>query len=148
LGVNGARITDMDTNYATHTAPSFNAATANVLILEAGINDIYNAETQSTIDTAVRSYCAKARATGFKVYLQTVAASNSSWNSGLETVRQAVNVDRRTNWPSYCDGLIDVAADAAFSNPADTTYFYPDQIHWTAAADTVVANLIKAAVGL
>jgi hypothetical protein len=149
LGVDGARLTNMDTNYATHTAPSFNAATCNILILEGGINDIYNAGTQSSIDASVRSYCGKARATGFKVYLQTVAASNGyGWNSSLETIRQAVNTDRRTNYASYCDGLIDVDADAAFSNPANTTYFQSDQLHWTTAADTVVANLVKARFGL
>jgi hypothetical protein len=138
----------LDADYATHVASNYNSSTANILVVQGGINDIYHGATTADIDTAVRSYCAKGRATGFKVYLMTVTASNDFWNSGLETARLAVNTDRRTNWAAYCDGLIDVDANAAFSDPNNATYFQSDHLHWTTAADTIVANLVKTAVGL
>lgn len=139
----------LDADYPTNVAPYFSATTANILIVEGGINDIYNGGTAAGMDTAIRSYCAQARVTGFMVYVQTIAASNGyGWSSPQETIRQAVNTDRRANWASYCDGLIDVDANAAFSNPANTTYFQSDQLHWTTAANTVVANLVKTGFGL
>ena len=141
----------MDANYASHTAPSYNAATANILILEGGINDIYNAGTQSSINTSIRSYSAKARATGFKIYVMTltpVMPGAYGWGSSLETIRQAVNTDRRTNWAAYCDGLIDVDSNSTISDPTNRTYYLTDGLHWTSKTNDIVADMVQAAVGV
>jgi hypothetical protein len=63
--------------------------------------------------------------------------------SGTPPIVAAVNADRRANWASYCDGLIDIAIDPAFSDSSNRTYFQADSTHWTTAADTVVANMVK-----
>lgn len=144
VGESGAQSGYLDTNYATRTGSQFSATTANVLIVEVGINDIYNGGTVATIDASIRSYCAKARATGFKVYLQTITPSNGyGWTSGWESIRQAVNTDRRSNWASYCDGLIDTAANPALSNTADGTHYQSDQLHWTTLTDSIVAGMAQ-----
>jgi hypothetical protein len=134
----------MDTNYATNVAPHYNALTANILLLEGGGNDIPGGGTATTIGASVRSYCAKAQATGFYVYLMTMPPIGT----GDQSVITAINADRRTNWASFCDGLIDIAADSAFSDPTNHTYFQADDVHWTTAADTVVANLVRARFGV
>jgi hypothetical protein len=151
LGVAGQQLSGMDMDYATHTAPSFNSTTANTLVLTGGINDIISGGgTQSSIDTSIRSYVAKAKATGFKVYITTmtpVTVGTNSFTSGMETIRQAVNTDRVTNWAQYADGLIDLAANASLSDSTNTAQ-YLDNIHWTNASNNVVADLVRAGVGL
>jgi hypothetical protein len=148
LGIDGQSIATMDANYAANVAPRFNASTANVLILEGGANDIVGNVTASQIDASVRSYCAKARATGYKVYLLTMPPFPQGGIIGgaPSPTIAAVNADRRANWAQYCDGLVDIAANSAFSDDTNRTYFQADQTHWTTAADTVVANMVKTAV--
>jgi hypothetical protein len=141
LGIDGQSMFTMDANYATNVAPRFNASTANVLILEGGGNDIPGGGTATSIGASVRSYCAKARATGFKVYLMTMPPIGL----GDQSVELAINADRRATWQTYCDGLIDIAANPAFSDPTNHTYFQADNVHWTTAADTIVANMVKTA---
>jgi hypothetical protein len=148
LGISGQTIATMNANYAANVAPRFNASTANALILEGGANDIIGNATASQIDASVRSYCAKARATGYKVYLLTMPPFPQGGVIGgaPSPTIAAVNADRRANWAQYCDGLIDIAANPAFSDDTNRTYFQADQTHWTTAADAVVANMVKTAV--
>jgi lysophospholipase L1-like esterase len=144
FGVNGWQSYITDGNYPTREGPAYNAATANVLILEVGVNDIYAGNRSvSDVDTSVRSFCAQGRASGYKVYVMTIAAA--SMNTAQETERLAINSDRRANWSAYCDGLIDIAANSAFSDTTNATYYQSDGVHWTTAADAVVANLVKVA---
>jgi lysophospholipase L1-like esterase len=141
MGIDGQSMATMDANYAANIAPLFNASTANVLILEGGGNDLPGGGTATTIGASVRSYCAKARATGFKVFLMTMPPININNDARID----AINADRRSTWASYCDGLIDIAADPAFSDVGNRTYYQTDNTHWRTAADTVVANLVKVA---
>jgi lysophospholipase L1-like esterase len=145
FGANGWRSYQTDGNYPTREGPAYNAATANVLILEIGVNDIFAGNrSASDIDASVRSFCAQGRATGYRVYLMTIAAAGLT--GAGESERQAVNADRRANWASYCDGLIDIAANPVFSDSTNRTYYQSDSVHWTTAADAVVANLVKTAL--
>jgi hypothetical protein len=147
IGIGGKTLVAMDADYASHTAPNYSPTSANILVIEGGINDCYQGGTPSGTAAAIRSYCAKARATGYKVYIMTLTPSlGYGWSGSNESLRQAINTDRRTNWASYCDGLIDVAASSAMSDPMNSTYFQSDLLHWTTAGNAVVANLVKTAV--
>jgi lysophospholipase L1-like esterase len=146
LGISGKKLVDMDATYTSYTAPNYVPGAINYLIVEGGINDIYNGGTASGLATAIRSYCAKAKATGFKVYITTLTPSSGygfTSPSNLETIRQTVNTDRRNNWPSFADGLIDL--DAALPNSADQKYYNSDGLHYNAEGDAVIAVLVWAA---
>jgi len=88
------------------------------------------------------SYCNSRKASGFKVLVFTILPRTGIAGAN-ETARVAINALIVANWASYADGVVDVAADARFSDYNDTTYFQADKTHLTDAGETVVAGLAK-----
>jgi lysophospholipase L1-like esterase len=141
-GVNGQTLVSMDSGYATNTAPSY-STTYNTLVILGGTNDLSSSVAAATLGTAIRSYAAKAKATGFKVIVATVPPSTVI-TSAKETERTAYNTDLRNNWGSFADGIVDFAAISQFSDPTNTTYFR-DGTHPTAAGYALMAEAVRVA---
>ncbi len=142
-GVNSRTIDTMRANYVTEVRPEL-TATLNQVIILGGINDILiNSTSAVDIDADLRAFCATARADGAKVYVGTltpVSTSYPDWTSAKETIRQAVNTDRRANWQQYADGLKDFGGDSRLSDPNNATY-YGDGLHMTTAGYGVMAEV-------
>lgn len=97
------------------------------------------------------TYCQHRRAAGWKVFVCTIlprAFVDASIH--FEIKRQAVNTSFRGTWPSYADGLIDLAADHRIGDDGDqfdTTYYRNgDFVHPNAAGAQVIADLVAQAI--
>lgn len=76
------------------------------------------------------------------------APSSSNALSPLGTLVQAVNAELVAHPTSYCDYVIDLAADARFSvgNRAciNTTFYNADRVHFTDTGEQAAADVIRA----
>lgn len=120
----------------------------NVCVYWLGTNDIYNwsrtaVQAQTDLETKVNAMLA---AGADEVYVLTMIKRGAA-TGALETARQDYNTSIAARAGTVGYTVIDVAANAAFSNPANTTY-YTDTIHLTDAGYAIVAGLVEAALGL
>lgn len=148
IAVSGRRLFTMDDEYATASAPFYDVITLNRLVIMGGINDIRAHGADDTdLQTWIQSYCGKAQATGFEVWVCTLMPCSSSWNSTKETYRDDYNTWLRANYATFADGLIDYEAETELSDSTDTTYF-ADGLHPTHVGLRVMANTVKATLSL
>jgi len=145
VGVSGDTFATRDTNYAAVVAPLYGVGLRDAVFILAGTNDIANAgATDLTLRTIAQSYCGKARATGYKVYIGTIIArSDAGWNGTKEGYRTAYNTWLKANFASFADGVIDFDAIPQSQNPADTTYFQTDLVHPTNALAQLFADAVR-----
>ena len=120
-----------------------------IAIIWLGTNDIYNlARTAAQVQTDLETWVTARLGAGVNtVYVLTMIKRQGAIGAN-ETSRTTLNgtIASRAGTVGYT--VIDVAANAAFSNTADTTYYDADTIHLTNAGYAVVASLVKAATGL
>lgn len=116
-----------------------------VLALEV-TNDLYfGASPRDAVDR-LWEYCVTVRAYGprVRVFAYTVLPRGNG-DPTFEGRRLQANRHLRTEWVTYCDGLVDIAADPRLSDADDTTYFV-DGVHPTALGTEALASLTASAM--
>src|SRR5262249_39426012 len=69
--------------------------------------------------------------------------TGSSYASSFEAIRNALNISLRATWHTFCDGLVDVAADSrigVLGEEQQNTYYYTDHIHLNSAGYAILAD--------
>lgn len=147
-GIGGATLSDMRADAPTNVDVHYDPAVQNIVIIWGGTNDF--AATGSTVAEVyaiLQGYCADRHAVGWKVIVTTMLSRTSTNPVGgetLDTDKNAYNALIRANWPSFADGISDVAANAnlgADGSYANTTYFV-DGIHPTSFSDSSIITPI------
>lgn len=152
-GVNGITTEQMMPLITTDITPNYDSTKKNIVIAWEIGNDIFwdGTTAKQAYDSFV-VYCNAVRAHGWRVYALTLPARNNYYmgypitpggdDSTAYTAKiKSVNTMLRNHWPSFSDGLVDVAADKAFKKYSPT-YYLSDHCHITAAGYTVVATLV------
>ena len=147
----------------TQVDPLYSGSFAiNYVVLWGGTNDLSGIQMpdgwitpQSANDSYNRivSYANGRRALGFKVAVLTILPRSAGINpvitpAQFETERQTLNSMLRSNWASFADALVDVAADPRIGDLGDQLNpdYYYDQIHLTTEGQAVVAELTAGAL--
>lgn len=149
IGTDGKRIADMVSDGATRVdvIKDTTLFAENVVICQAGTNDLYTAITD--VYNNIVSYCQARQAAGWKVVVATILPrTEAGLRAGFETDRQTVNASIVSNWATFADALSDIGNDATIgqaASPNDTTY-YSDKVHPTAAGNAIIAALHKTAL--
>lgn len=116
-----------------------------VVIWSAG-NSLTQGQTATQTYNAIVAACQAFRADGCKVVVCTDPhrATVVGINGDLDTVNASI----RTNWSSYADRLVDLAADNRldFANATTSAGNNADGTHLTAAGEVVVGSLIEPAI--
>ncbi len=124
------------------------------IVLLAGINDAYYGASGATMASRAASYVSgrKSGHPSARIAICTVAAAGTVTGSA-ETARQDYNTSLRANFAG-ADALIDLdsytpdsGTTYPFRNPANTTYFLGDAVHWTPTLQKIAANLIYTGTG-
>lgn len=109
-------------------------ALRNVVVLDAGTNDIVAGMSAANLADSIALLCNKIKADGWEVYVRCLPIQNA-WPS-YSSIFAATNVILAANWQNYADGFLDSRTDPdigeATGNPSNATYF-TDGIHKTAA---------------
>lgn len=132
----------------TNIAPSYAYFSGlNIAVVWANTNGMLQGNSAATEYSYTEAFCRRLKLMGFKVLVCTAISL-----IGLDSVRDAYNALLYTNWTGFCDGLIDLAAnanigaDGAYSN---ATYFQqPGGIHPTTAGDVIAAGIMQTAINL
>lgn len=118
-----------------------------VYTLMIGTNDINTGVSTATTYANIQSICSSVTATGAKMVALTVLPATLANN--FETNRQALNTLIRNG--GACSYIIaDVGNDATIGQAGqqtNTTYYQGDQVHPTAAGDTIIAGYYRTALG-
>jgi lysophospholipase L1-like esterase len=150
LGINGLRADQLATQFTATTAPYWRPfRSRNILALQAGTNDLFQAGTTADVLTRLATWYSNAAALGFRVVLHTLTPSTAAGTpAGFEANRLSINASLRAASPgTYFDALADVGADPVIGNVANcgnTTYFI-DGLHLTNVGYSVWALYTKAA---
>lgn len=144
LGVSAQYATHIAADLAAQVLPLVGVWARNYYVLWAGTNDLTDggasaADTYASLTSTIQA----AKAAGFTVLVLTMI--KRSTDAPLETKRQAYNVLINAN-TAGADAVIDVGANAAFSDVNNTTYYQGDKVHITATGATVVAGLVSDAI--
>jgi lysophospholipase L1-like esterase len=121
-------------------------ADANVCVVMAGGGDLASGGDPQAVLDALRIYCAARRAAGFEVVVVTLLPRSDP--VGFDAARAVFNDMLRVQWPTFADGLADVAADpriGADGANLDPVYF-ADTIHPTSAGYAVMAAAVAPAL--
>ncbi len=135
--------------YDAFTAKLFNPrARRNVISLFGGTNDLQNGCDDRELVRLVQQYAAAARKSGFKVVVATVIP-RATFNPKMEGFRIAANAALRARWKEFADGLVDLAANPAFSDPrgaGSADIYAEDGVHLTDFGTQIVAADMAVAV--
>ncbi|MBE3038694.1 MAG: SGNH/GDSL hydrolase family protein, partial [Chloroflexi bacterium] len=143
-GANGAGIAHLITDAVTVIDPLI-AANIATLLVWIGANDQHYVP--ATWEADLAAYWQARRTAGFDKIIAFTVLQRGDVN-GHEIQRLAMNTWIRANYATYCDALVDVAADARLDDCTDPTYFEQiSQVHLTTAGYAAVAELAAAALG-
>ena len=152
LGIGGLRIRDILDMAPTRVDRRFNSRLGrNVVVVWAGTNDLalWN-HMASAVSTRLQKYCEERRAQGFTVLVLTMLPRNDkACLPGFEERRQAVNRKLREEWPTFADGLVDVAVDPLIGTPgceSDLRYWVKGGVHLTNKGLGLVATHVREAL--
>lgn len=125
LGQSSTTLNQMKDNYGgnDHAGTKFDPNMYDAMIIgSAGTNDF----TQDNVSLAslksyIQTFCAKGRATGYKVYVGTLTPRQvgGTYTSSHESIRLEYNAWLRANYASFCDGIIDFASVLVLSDMFD-----------------------------
>jgi lysophospholipase L1-like esterase len=141
-------------NWIANTPIDQNAAFLNeshsdICVVWGGVNDYSaNGSDAAAIYALLQTLCAAKKTLGYnKVYVCTeidAQYTTPAFDAWHATVYQALNVLLRADH-SWCDGLIDLGANANLQDATNVTYF-AGKLHLTDAGYAVVAGLVKAKI--
>ena len=95
-----------------------------------------------TTHAALQQYCLARRAVGFRVVIVTLLPRSDP--DGFEAARLAYNQLLRDTWPSFADGIIDIAADPRIGDSGDNRdllFYNKDAVHPNAAGYAVIGSV-------
>jgi lysophospholipase L1-like esterase len=143
-GSGGAKIQDnvLATTIKTQLT-NFAGYTNRVVVFWFGTNDISSGRTEAQIEADIDSYISAVRAhdAGAIIIGCTIIARtsfNATQNALIVTINDHIKVT------ADFDRVVDLAADARFSDGTDTTYYNADGIHLNDTGYGVVAGLVRA----
>ncbi|MEJ0021442.1 MAG: 6-bladed beta-propeller [Candidatus Doudnabacteria bacterium] len=149
MGGSSRTLLDMINDAPAQIDPEFlGADTTNIVTLMGGTNDLHFGADAITTYNRIVSYAQARRAVGFKVIVNTILPRTEPTLPTFEADRQTVNSLLRANWPSFADGLSDIASSSVMGQPgedSDTTYYH-DGIHPTDAGYGILAGYVAAAI--
>jgi lysophospholipase L1-like esterase len=130
-------------------AAFLNESHSDICVVWGGVNDFaLNGSDAAAIYALLETLCTAKKALGYnKVYVCTeidAQYTTPAYDAWHATVYPALNVLLRADY-SWCDGLIDLGADARLQDATNTTYFN-DKLHLKDAGYAVVAGLVKAKI--
>lgn len=143
FGVSGQYATQIAADLATQVLPLVGPWAGHYYVLWAGTNDLTDGASAADTYASLLSTIQAAKAAGFTVLVLTMIKRGTS--GPLETKRGDYNTLINAN-TAGADVVIDVGANAAFSDVTNTTYYQVDQTHITATGATVVAGLVSDAI--
>ena len=135
--------------YGEFTAKLFNPYARNIISLLGGTNDLQNGCDDKELVRLIQQYAAAARKTGFKVVVSTILP-RATFDAKKEGYRTAANATLRDQWKEFADGIADLAANPAFSDPrvsSNNDLYAADGVHLTGFGYQIVASDMAAAVG-
>ena len=146
-GFDGFDTEQLTANFMTEVHPFFGTGGArNVVVIHEGMNDIrHGATTQGAIDEML-NYCAQAKALGWEVWICTGTPQQAAQE--VMDSQAAYNAYVRANWQDFGSKLVDLAADPRLATPTNLTYYSGDGLHPNDAGYAVIAELVRAAVGI
>jgi len=159
FGVSGKKLLDMITDYAANEGTYyFDKFDNNILILHAGVNDLGQDLACTVADLQGRyvSYCALAKATGFKVLIDPLYPQSNPAYSGrtnYEAERQTINAWMRSYLLAngLVDGVVnsDLNVNIGLPGCQDNALYYisSTKIHPTDAGNAEMAMEYKNAIG-
>lgn len=128
---------DIDTYYS---ATNYSA---NILTVWIGTNNVSAAEAPEDTYASIVTYCQARQAAGWKVVMLTLLPrADASLNARVTSINASIN----TNWATFADAVVDVAADSLLDDPTDVAYYNADGIHLIGAGYGVVAGLVSTAI--
>lgn len=155
LGRSSTTVLDMSSDASTRIDPKYsNSRVTNIVNLMGGTNDlaVENVDATTTYNRIV-SYLQARRAAGFKVIVNTIlprsaAAIYNITEQTFESERQTVNSLIRANWPTFADGISDIASNSIIgpAGASDNTTYYYDRVHMTGTGYGIVASYVTAAI--
>lgn len=137
----GARLAQMLAEAPTEVDARYRAdADTDICLVMAGAGDIVKGNAVDAIFADVERYCLGRRAAGFRVVVVTLLPRSRP--DHFESDRLALNALVRDEWPSFADGVADVAADSRIGDTSDNLdrkYYQSDGVHPTDAGYAVMA---------
>lgn len=147
LGEVGRRASAIEANQGAAADALYDAAYAkNICVVWIGTNDIADGVAAATTLGYISDFCNARKTAGFKVIVCNIIKQVGITAGAKETARTDLNAALASGYSSFAHGYVDLAANAAFSNPADATYYQSDQVHLTTMGDTVAAGLVSSAI--
>jgi hypothetical protein len=116
--------------------------TKNIALCAYGTNDLGAGRTGAQLLGDMQSWLTTFKTAGFLTAMATITARDDvSWSGAKETERLAVNA----GIPGLddIDLVLDFAGISEMSNPANTTYFSADKIHYADAAFPVIEAYVR-----
>lgn len=138
---NSAKIADMIAEAPLEVDARYHStADADICLVMAGGGDIVAGNDVNVIFADLQRYCLERRAAGFRIVVLTLLPRSKP--AHFEDDRLALNALLRDDWPSFVDGLADIAADHRIGDPMDNLnrkYYHLDGTHPTDAGYAVMA---------
>jgi lysophospholipase L1-like esterase len=147
LGHPGESTPQMSAEASTLVDPQFDAALPPLVVMWEGTNDLFAGTSGPDAYQHIADYCAGRRAVGFRVMALTVLPMLNGTVADLSDRRNEANALLRANWTEFADAIVDVGADSALQDGADSTVFLEDQVHLTDTGYAVVATDVAHAIG-
>ena len=142
LGVSGKYMAAINTDRDTILNPLYGSSTENVVIIWAGINDIFFGENALDTFNALKDFGQYEQSLGVKVIVLTTINHMTSFT---EPIRNEYNTMIRNQWSTFADGIADVAANDNFGLSTSHTnpVYYADQVHLTNAGYELIAEIVQ-----
>lgn len=138
ISVSGWKITQFPT---TEIDALHQAGKTNILVVFGGTNDLaFDVVTGTVAHTRLADYCTARGATWENIVVCNMLKRKAT--DFPESERVAFNNLLSSNYSSYADAKVEWAADAAFSDVTDTTY-YQDLIHPTQLGHNIMAGYLN-----
>lgn len=151
-GQSGFTTAQLTSNFGSLVQSHFNARAArNILLVNEIGNDLVSGGggagvNEATAKANMQALIAMGRFYGWTVLFGTTTPRDAAhFTAGQQTAANNINTFFRSN-ASESDGIVDFAAATELSDPNSTTY-YQDGVHPTAAGAAVLASLACAAIG-
>jgi lysophospholipase L1-like esterase len=156
LGIGGQTVAAMTTDAVSEVDSLLQYGSNrpyNFVVLMGGTNDLGQPATglvdATTTYNRIVTYAQGRRNAGFKVIVNTILPRSAAGTpADFETSRQTVNSNIRSNWPTFADGIADIASDSIIgpAGASDNTTYYPDKVHMSNTGYGIVASYVAAAI--
>ncbi|MGE8128994.1 GDSL-type esterase/lipase family protein [Methylobacterium sp. NPDC080182] len=148
-GSDGDTLANINSSWGSSgNAGRYSAGSLNTYLLEGGGADLRAGTSDATCRTNCQGIIAQAKAAGFICFVSTVlpqGTASAGWTSAADAQRVSYNTWLKANYASFADGIVDLAGVPEATDPNSTTY-YQDGIHPTAALATILGQAIATAV--